>query len=156
MTIQEKCKNVLVDIVCIAAGALFVVLITVATNLKYNATVDSCTGSATAYLVNEYVDEYLYAPYHGGRVTTKYTTHLKYNVDIEDITYSFSLQLSGKRKTVEYLPVKYNPSNPSEFFYYVAELSATEFDREWMYHKATEDYEDNWLENNFGLDLSED
>lgn len=156
MAMQEKRTDIVVNIIGVAAGILFAVLIVVATNLKYNATVDSCTGSATAYLVNEYVDEYLYAPYHGGRVTTKYTTHLKYDVDIEGITYSFSLQLSGKRKTVEYLPVKYNPSDPSEFFYYVAELSTTEFDREWMYHKATEDSEDNWLESNFGLSLSEE
>ena len=156
MAIQEKHKSIAVNVICVAAGALFVALIVLATVLRYNATVDRCTGSTTAYLVSEYVDEYLYAPYHGGRVTTKYTTHLKYSVDIEDKTYSFSLKIPGLRKTVEYLPVKYNPSNPSEFFYCTTELDYAVADEEWIYYKSDEESSEDFLEEYFSLDLSED
>ena len=156
MAIQEKRMDIMVNLICVAAGALFVALIIFINASRYDATVDRCTGSAAAYLVSEYVDEYLYAPYHGGRVTTKYTTHLKYSVDIEDKTYSFSLKIPGLRKTVEYLPVKYNPSNPSEFFYCTTELDYAVTDEEWIYYKADEESKEDFLEQYFSWTPSED
>lgn len=94
-----------------------------------------CTEETNAYLVDEHVEEYLYAPYHGGRVTTQYNTTVYYVVDIMGARYNITLSMPGKRVAPVTLPVKYNPNNLGEFMYNTTELNyLIGNDEEWLYY----------------------
>lgn len=66
----------------------------------------------------ESVEPYLYAPYHGGEVQTKYKTHVTYSFTVDEYTHSINYAFEG---TVNNYPnvidVIYNPDNPNEFWY---------------------------------------
>ena len=93
-----------------------------------------CSAETQAYLVDENIEEYLYAPYHGGRVSTRYNTHLTYVVDFGSVSYSIKLSMPGKKVATITLPVKYNPEDVSEFMYCTEELNYIVGDNEWIYY----------------------
>lgn len=93
-----------------------------------------CSAETQACLVDENIEEYLYAPYHGGRVVTRYNTHLTYVVDFGSVSYSIKLSMPGKKVAPITLPVKYNPDDVSEFMYCTEELNYVVGDDEWVYY----------------------
>lgn len=122
-------------------GSLFLVLFIIITGIvfmllekdeeNFNA---RCSAETQACLVDENIEEYLYAPYHGGRVVTRYNTHLTYVVDFGLVSYSIKLSMPGKKVAPLTLPVKYNPDDVSEFMYCTEELNYIVGDNEWVYY----------------------
>ena len=83
-----------------------------------NQSIARCTESTIATVSHESVEPYLYAPYHGGEVQTKYKTHVTYSFTVDEYTHSINYTFEG---TVNNYPnvidVIYNPDNPNEFWY---------------------------------------
>ena len=66
----------------------------------------------------ESVEPYLYAPYHGGEVRTKYKTHVTYSFTVDEYTYSINYTFEGIVNTYpDVIDIIYNPDNPDEFWY---------------------------------------
>lgn len=55
---------------------------------KENQSIARCTESTIATVSYESVEPYLYAPYHGGEVQTKYKTHVTYSFTVDEYTHS--------------------------------------------------------------------
>ena len=121
-------------------GVLFIIVTGVwfiAFDVKQNNVWDKCTSETEAYLVDEYIEEYLYAPYHGGKVQTRYNTHLTYRVDFRTESYTIPISRPGKKVAALTLPVKFNPDDNSMFFYNTTELDyIVGDDDEWIYHEG--------------------
>ena len=80
--------------------------------------VSKCTASTVATVYSEDVESYLYAPYHGGEVVTKYRTNVKYAFTVDSDTYTIGCTFLGQYNDYpESIDVIYNPDNPDEFFY---------------------------------------
>lgn len=94
---------------------------------KQKASLLRCTESAIATMSYEYVESYLYAPYHGGDVTTRYKTYVNYAFDIDGTTHTIRFVFPGKR--IDYpnaVDVIYNPDDPTEFWYNKAVIYNTD------------------------------
>lgn len=78
----------------------------------------NCTEEACATMSDVYVEDYLYAPFHGGQVTEKHRTHVSYVFD-DGIT-KHTIHKTYPDLYNEYptsIKIKYNPSNPNEFWF---------------------------------------
>lgn len=96
---------------------------------------DRCSEEVLGYVADVHVEDYLYAPYYGGVVTTKYNTYVTYAFDTGEETYIVIMKAYYNR--VDYPKVmsfKYNPDDPSEFFWDVSEWNEHE-SPEWRYSK---------------------
>ena len=94
---------------------------------------DRCSEEILGYAADVHVEDYLYAPNLGGVVTTKYNTYVTYAFDVGEETYTIIMKAYYNR--VDYpkvMPFKYNPNDPSEFFYDVSEWNEHE-SPEWRY-----------------------
>lgn len=105
--------------VCLGAILLIIlVVLAVYGHVKKNQSIARCTESTIATVSYESVEPYLYAPYHGGEVQTKYKTHVTYSFTVDEYTHSINYAFEG---TVNNYPnvidVIYNPDNPNEFWY---------------------------------------
>ena len=87
-------------------------------HVRKNQSIARCTESTIATVSYESVEPYLYAPYHGGEVQTKYKTHVTYSFTVDEYTHSINYTFEG---TVNNYPnvidVIYNPDNQNEFWY---------------------------------------
>lgn len=105
--------------VCLGA-ILLIILVALAVygHVRKNQSIARCTESTIATVSYESVEPYLYAPYHGGEVQTKYKTHVTYSFTVDEYTHSIKYTFEG---TVDNYPsvidVIYNPDNPNEFWY---------------------------------------
>lgn len=105
--------------VCLGA-ILLIILVALAVygHVRKNQFIARCTESTIATVSYESVEPYLYAPYHGGEVQTKYKTHVTYSFTVDEYTHSINYAFEG---TVNNYPnvidVIYNPDNPNEFWY---------------------------------------
>ena len=125
-------ESVIAVLFIIISGVYFI-----AFDVKQNNVWDKCTSETEAYLVDEYVEEYLYAPYHGGKVQIKYNTHLTYRVDFRTESYTIKISRPGKKIAALTLPVKFNPDDNSMFFYNTTALDyIIGDDEEWIYHEC--------------------
>lgn len=99
-----------------------------------NKAMDRCSEEVLGYVFNVYVEDYLYAPYYGGVVTTKYNTYVTYAFDVGEETYTATMKAYYNK--VDYPKVmsfKYNPNDPSEFFWDVSEWDGQESPN-WVYN----------------------
>lgn len=105
--------------VCFGA-ILLIILVALAVygHVRKNQSIARCTESTIATVSYESVEPYLYAPYHGGEVQTKYKTHVTYSFTVDEYTHSINYTFEG---TVNNYPnvidVIYNPDNPNEFWH---------------------------------------
>lgn len=105
--------------VCLGA-ILLIILVALAVygHVRKNQSIARCTESTIATVSYESVEPYLYAPYHGGEVQTKYKTHVTYSFTVDEYMHSINYVFEG---TVNNYPnvidVIYNPDNPNEFWY---------------------------------------
>lgn len=85
---------------------------------KENQSIARCTESTIATVSYESVEPYLYAPYHGGEVQTKYKTHVTYSFTVDEYTHSINYAFEGTVNNYHnVIDVIYNPDNPNEFWY---------------------------------------
>lgn len=95
---------------------------------------ERCSAITDAKLVDCEVEEYLYAPYHGGRVTTHYTTHGSYMFTIGENEIYIPISKGGKETFPETIRIKYNPDTPMEFFYDTTDIGILLGEDKWIYH----------------------
>lgn len=116
----EKIKDVLVSIFIIVMFGGFL-SIAVTGNVWESKFKNKCTEEVVGYVSNEYVEDYLYAPYHGGEVQQRYKTHVTYSFDVDETRYNVYMQHPGYFTYPEAMVFRYNPDNPTEFIYDVSE-----------------------------------
>lgn len=105
--------------VCLGA-ILLVILVALAVygHVRKNQSIARCTESTIATVSYESVEPYLYAPYHGGEVQTKYKTHVTYSFTVDEYTHSINYTFEGTVNNYSnVIDVIYNPDNPNEFWY---------------------------------------
>ena len=95
---------------------------------------ERCSVTVDAELVSCNVEEYLYAPYHGGRVTTRYTTYGVYSFTVGETEISIPISRGDRSPFPETIKVKYNPDNPTEFFYDTTDIGILLGKDKWIYH----------------------
>ena len=116
----EKTKDVLVSILIIVMFGGFL-SIAVTGNLWASKFKNKCTEEVVGYVSNEYVEDYFYAPYHGGAVQERYRTHVTYSFDVDGTRHNVYMQHPGYFTYPEVMVFRYNPDNPTEFIYDVSE-----------------------------------
>ncbi len=111
--------------VCLGAILLVIlVILAVYGHIKKNQSIARCTESTIATVSYENVEPYLYAPYHGGEVRTKYKTHVTYSFTVDEYTYSINYTYESIVNTYpDVIDVIYNPDDPDEFWYNHAVIS---------------------------------
>lgn len=95
---------------------------------------ERCSSTTDAKLVDCEVEEYLYAPYHGGRVTTRYTTYGSYMFAVGENEIYIPISKDGKEPFPETIQIKYNPDVPTEFFYDTTDIGILLGKDKWIYH----------------------
>lgn len=96
-------------------------------HVKRNQFISKCTESVNAGVSGFYDDEYLYAPYHGGRVTTEHRYYTTYTVTVNGKDYWITLMtvnLIGKDKSGVF---KYNPDNPDHSYFDMTEVCGNDY-----------------------------
>lgn len=87
-------------------------------HFKEDQSIARCTESTIATISYENVQPYLYAPYHGGEVQTRYKTYVKYSFTVDEYTYSIDCAFEGKVNVYpDTVDIIYNPDDPNEFWY---------------------------------------
>lgn len=116
----EKIKEVLAFtfLIVVFGGFLVIAIIGNSWESKFK---NKCTEEVIGYVSNEYIEDYLYAPYHGGRVEERHRTHVTYSFDVDGTKYSVHMQYYGYHTYPGTMVFKYNPDNPTEFIYDVSE-----------------------------------
>ena len=69
----------------------------------------------TAMLTDASETSYLYAPYHGGKVQTRYEYFLTYTYIVDGEEYTIKVKRNTSYKPAD-IKLKYNPENPYEIF----------------------------------------
>lgn len=131
----EKVKEVLAfAFLAIFFGGFLVV--SILGNIWRTRFVDECTEEVVGYVSNNYVEDYLYAPYHGGIVEERHRVHVTYSFDVDDIRCSIHMQHPDYAEYPDTMVFKYNPDNPTEFIYDVSEWYG-EDEPDWRLSTAT-------------------
>lgn len=133
--IEKKDKEPIIEIILLSLIIIIPVAFSGYGKWLERKAMERCSEEVLGYVAGVYVDDYLYAPYHGGEVTTKYNTYVTYAFDTGDETYSVVMKAYYNK--VDYPKVmsfKYNPDDPSEFFWDVSEWNS-HTSPEWRYSK---------------------
>lgn len=116
----EKVKEILAfGFLAIFFGGFFV--ISILGNIWRSRFVDECTEEVVGYVSSSHVEDYLYAPYLGGRVEERHKTNVTYSFDVDDTKCSVHMQHYNCAEYPDTMVFRYNPDNPTEFIYDVSE-----------------------------------
>lgn len=74
------------------------------------------TEYTTAIKIKESVEDYLYAPYHGGRVQTRYNYYYTYEYIVDDKPYYLNIKSVVKIDTSD-VTVRYSKDNPEDVYF---------------------------------------
>lgn len=69
----------------------------------------------TAIRTKETIEEYAYAPYHGGRVTSRYNYYYTYEYIVDDKPYRLNIRSVVKIDTLD-VAVRYSKDNPEDVY----------------------------------------
>ena len=116
----EKIKEVLAFAFLIVIFGGFIIT-SIIGNVWESKFKNKCTEEVVGYVSNEYVEDYLYAPYYGGVVQELHKTHVTYSFDVDGTRYNVYMQHPGYFTYPEVMVFRYNPDNPTEFIYDVSE-----------------------------------
>lgn len=80
------------------------------------------TEYTTAILIDSTQEEYLYAPYHGGRVYPRYNYYYRFEYIVDDEPYWFTIKSDVPVEALD-MSVRYNKDNPSSIYINYSDLN---------------------------------
>lgn len=92
---------------------------------------ETYTERTTALRVDYKETPYDYAPYHGGRVVTKYDCHYTFEYTVDGNPYYIDFVI-GTRSTSMSLDVRYNPANPADAYFDWCDLTQDSEHESWV------------------------
>lgn len=120
----------------IIIGVFLVPIIAYGSYLKIT-TEGRCNVQELAHLKDYEMMPYEYAPYHGGRVQTRYDViaSYTYSVDGSDYTIYLTTSYGENSEPISTIPVKYNKDNPAECVFNASGFYGTYREDFWTYKK---------------------